>query len=262
MISRDCFNPIIPIVLRAIAIIRPEQLAQLNRIVALREMGMTLDEIRVALDSNINPDQMEQLLLQRQADIEQTLAVQAQQLQQVHHRLQQIRAETQPSPYEIVVKSLPSHPIASIRLIIEHASQIGHYCQTLHPEIHQALAKIGISAEMPTVNLYHMLNISERDIDFEASVTIPKSALGKQTDSRVTLRLLDAAPQAATLLFADSYSQMGSAVMSLLQWIARAGYRVAGTFREVHHASFVNGVQTQTGEPVVELQIPIEKLTP
>ncbi|MEM7115302.1 MAG: MerR family transcriptional regulator [Chloroflexota bacterium] len=236
-----------------------EQLGQLNRIIALRGLGLSLTEIKAALVANISVNQMEEMLLQRQHEIEREITSRQNQLQQVHHRLQQIKNESQLLPYEIVIKSLPAYTIASIRMIVNSRIDAAYYCNALHYEIHEVLAKLGLGTESPTINLYHMATYEETDIDLEACVVVPAKTLGLNTYSRVQIRQLKAVPEAATLLFSGDYSQIDLAIQYMEQWAQREGYRAAGAFREVHHSRMVNDVKTQTGKPVVELQAPIEK---
>lgn len=239
-----------------------EQLGKLNRILVFRGLGLSIAEIKIALIANINVEQMEQMLLQRQTKIEQEIVESKQQLQQVRNRLQQIKEESQLPVYDIVVKSLPSYPIASIRMMVRNIRDVAYYCNALHPEIHKELAQIGVHPKSPTINLYHMPNYSETDIDLEASVVVLAEHLNNPTNSRVKFRLLKEVPKAATLLFSEDYSQIDLAIMSFGQWSAREGYRIADAVREVHYAPMVNTVKSHVGKPVVELQFPIEKIAP
>ncbi|MEM7332519.1 MAG: MerR family transcriptional regulator [Chloroflexota bacterium] len=236
-----------------------EQLGQLNRIIALRGLGLSLAAIKDALIANISVDQMEEMLLQHKDDIEQEIAERQYQLQQVHHRLQQIKNESRLAPYEIIIKPLPAYTVASIRMIVASRVDASYYCNALHYEIHEVLTKLGLIAESPTINLYHMSTYDEIDIDLEACVVVPSKALGINTYSRVQVRQLDAAPVAATLLFSGDYSQINSAIKYMEQWASREAYRPVGAFREVHHSPLVNQVKNHIGKPVVELQVPIEK---
>ncbi|MEM7029118.1 MAG: MerR family transcriptional regulator [Chloroflexota bacterium] len=237
-----------------------EQLGRLNRIIALRGLGLSLEGIKAALIANINTEQMEQMLLQRQVELEHEIALKAEQLQQVHNRLHQIKEESPSTPHEIVVKPLPTYVVASIRMIVKHRSEVSYYCNALHPEIHQALAPIGIKAELPTINLYHNDDLYDKSIDLEACVVVAPEALEETTNTRVQFRQLAGATEAASLLFSEDYSQFEAAILALAQWVELAGYRVAGALREVHHSPMVNKVKSQTGKPVVELQVPIEKI--
>ncbi|MEM7029120.1 MAG: MerR family transcriptional regulator [Chloroflexota bacterium] len=237
-----------------------EQLGKLNRIIALLGLGLSLEGVKAALIANIGVEQMEQMLLQRQTQLKQEIALKEDQLQQVHNRLQQIKEESQIPSFEIVVKSLPAYPIASIRTLVKHSSEVYDTCNALYEEIHHALAHLGVQAEAPTITLYHMHDFRHTDIDIEACVVVSPDALGEITNSRVQFRCLQAVPEAATLLFAEDCDRILESFTSLIQWSAKAGYRVSNATREVHHASAYSAVMTPAGDPVVEYQLPIEKI--
>ncbi|MEM7134220.1 MAG: MerR family transcriptional regulator [Chloroflexota bacterium] len=236
-----------------------EQLGRLNRIIALLGLGLSLEEVKAALVANIDAEQLEQMLVQRQAQLKQEIAQKEDQLLHVHNRLQQIKEESQ-YPFEIVVKSLPAYPIASMRTLVKHSSEVHDTCNALYEEIHHALAHIGVQAESPTITLYHMHEFRHTDIDIEACVVVSPDALGKTTNARVQFNWLPAVPEAATLLFAEDCDRVFESFTSLLQWSAKAGYLVSNATREVHHASAYNTVMTPAGDPVVEYQLPIEKI--
>jgi DNA-binding transcriptional MerR regulator len=109
-----------------------EQLARLNRIVALNGLGLTLQQIADLLgDRNDLPvEQLRGMLILRQAAIAQELEEKQWQLAGVAARLQQIEQEAQPSPYEIVVKSVAPLAVASVRQMVPTMNEVGYYCNT------------------------------------------------------------------------------------------------------------------------------------
>ncbi|MEM7113701.1 MAG: MerR family transcriptional regulator [Chloroflexota bacterium] len=234
-----------------------EQLGRLNRIIALRELGLTLAQVKHALITQITPEQLEQMLLNRQAQIKHEISQKEEQLLQVRDRLKQIKEESHGPSFEIVVKPLPAYPVASLRMVVKHAHEVHESCNALHSEIHQSLKNFHIKTVSPALNLYHMEYYRETDIDIEACVVVTPEAMKKESDSKIQFRWLQEVPQAATMLFSEDCTHASLAFMSLAQWAARAGYRVAGPTREVHHSPLVNMMMTQTGQPIVEFQLPI-----
>ncbi|MEM7801182.1 MAG: helix-turn-helix domain-containing protein, partial [Chloroflexota bacterium] len=188
-----------------------EQLGRLNRIIALRELGLSLDAVKAALIANIDIEQMEEMLCQRQIQIEQEILIKKDQLQQVQYRLNQIKEESRISPYAIVIKPLPAYTIASIRMVVKHKNEVSYYCNALHPEIHRAVAGMGLRAGPPTINLYHMDEMRESNIDLEACVAVPPNAIGIESQTRVKIRRLERVDEAATLLFSEDYSYIETA---------------------------------------------------
>src|SRR5215475_6326058 len=80
------------------------QLPRLHRILALRGLGFSLEQIAEVLDEGLTPEQMRGMLRLRQAQISQQLAEVQSQLVEVEMRLQQIEREEQLSAYDVILK--------------------------------------------------------------------------------------------------------------------------------------------------------------
>ncbi len=92
------------------------QLAELNRILVLKELGFELDQVREILRSNVNPSELRNLLLLRRNDVEQTLALEeSRRLQQIEARIAQLETDGALSADDVVVRAEPAHEILSLR---------------------------------------------------------------------------------------------------------------------------------------------------
>ena len=65
----------------------PNVSSELNRILVLKELGFNLDQVRDILRSKVNPSELRNMLVLRRNDVEQTLALEAQRLQQIETRI-------------------------------------------------------------------------------------------------------------------------------------------------------------------------------
>jgi DNA-binding transcriptional MerR regulator len=96
-----------------------EQLPRLNRILALKDLGLSLEQIADLLQRDLPVDQLRSLLLSKQAELEQQLQAMQTQLRRVEARLKQIEREGQPPQYEVVINSgevqMPSVPLDAPR---------------------------------------------------------------------------------------------------------------------------------------------------
>lgn len=73
-----------------------EQVARLNRIMALKDLGFALDDIWQMVNTDLPAAQMKQMLLQRQLELEAQIAAAQQQLQQIATRIKQVDLERTP----------------------------------------------------------------------------------------------------------------------------------------------------------------------
>src|SRR5512141_669301 len=74
-----------------------EQIARLNRILALKDLGFSLEQIGQLLDEGLSPEQMRGMLILRQSEIRQRVQEEAERLARVESRLRQIEQEEEMS---------------------------------------------------------------------------------------------------------------------------------------------------------------------
>src|SRR6478672_11830122 len=93
------------------------QLPRLHRILALKGLGFSLEQIAKVLAEGLTPEQMRGMLRLRHAQISQQLVDMQSQLVEVEVRLQQIEREEQISTYDILLKHVEPLLIAFVRAI-------------------------------------------------------------------------------------------------------------------------------------------------
>jgi DNA-binding transcriptional MerR regulator len=84
-----------------------EQLPQLNRILALRDLGLSLEQVRQVLQDGLPAEQLRGMLRLKQAELEQHLADEEGRLRRVAARLKQIEQEGDMPTQEVVLKEVP-----------------------------------------------------------------------------------------------------------------------------------------------------------
>ena len=86
-----------------------DQLGDLNRIIALKELGLSLEQIAQIMNDvrPLNADKLRGMLMMKRSEIELTLSEEQARLGRVEARLRQIELEDEPSPYEVLVKPIP-----------------------------------------------------------------------------------------------------------------------------------------------------------
>ncbi|NUM47255.1 MAG: MerR family transcriptional regulator [Anaerolineales bacterium] len=240
-----------------------DQLAQLHRIIALKEMGLTLEQIGDLLKSGeaLHPERLRGMLTLARSQIEREIYENQERLHRVEVRLQQI--EEGPSPYEIVVKPIPAQVIASIREVVPRVQDMNAYCDTLYLELYAGLRSLGITPLQPEITLYHQDEYSETDLDAEFAIAVhPKHLKTPPAHRRIQFRELPAHPTAAALIYEGPFRDMLDAVLSLVKWVAMNGHTFDGPLRELHLSGPAHDADDGDTLPVTELQLPIRKLTP
>src|SRR5512137_2035035 len=95
-----------------------EQLPRLNRILALKDLGLSLDQIGELIKRDLPAEQLRGMLMLKQAEIEQQMQAMQTQLRRVAARLNQIEREGKPPQYEVVIKAVEAETIVSCRRVV------------------------------------------------------------------------------------------------------------------------------------------------
>ena len=156
-----------------------DQLPRLHRIIALKDMGLSLEQINTLLaeGDNLPPSELRGMLRMRQADLARELEAKQMQMAQVEARLRQLEQVGQPSPYEVLVKPLPSQAIASMRQIVPDVCEVGHYCSLIYGRLYNRLHELNITPLSPEITLYHAEEYHETDLDVEMGIAVRQAVL-------------------------------------------------------------------------------------
>jgi len=236
-----------------------DQLLRLNRILALKDLGFSLEEIGHLLAGHLTPDQMRGMLKLRQAEAKQRVQEEAQRLERIEARLRQIEQEDSMSKYDVVIKKVEPIKVASIRDIVPTPPEQGG----LWGELGEYLARHNIKPlEAPCLTLYYDDEFKERDWDLE--VCLPVDMAVPETD-RVKMRILPEVEAMACTLHHGPFVTIGEAYQALGKWIDLNGYRIVGPAREVYlrvaDQSSTSASQTDPNT-VTEIQFPVESASP
>lgn len=234
-----------------------DQLARLHRIIALKELGFSLEQVADLLNRGdaLPVQELRGMLKLRQAEISRELQEKQTQLIGVEARLQQLEQEGRPSPYEIVVRSLEAQTIASIRQIVPHMAQMPYYCQALYEQLYTTLNRHKITPLEAEVTLYH--NDEYRETDLDVEVALPVAPITLAVADELIVRELPGAELAAALIYEGPLRQMEPAILALITYVGTHNHVVAGPLRELHHSGPVHVNGQPVPSAIVELQVPI-----
>jgi effector-binding domain-containing protein len=229
-----------------------DQLPRLNRILALKDLGLSLDQIARLLSDRLSAEQMRGMLRLKQVEAQERVREEQDRLARVEARLRQIEEEGKMPTYEVVVKKVPAQCIASVRGVIPTYSEQGE----LWSELESYLAQNGVRATGPCFTRYHDAEYKERDVDAEVCEPIDANLRGT---ARVKVYDLPVTETMASVVHHGPFNTLTQAYNVLLQWIQQNGYRICGPDREIY---------LEVGEPVrqddpsyvTEIQMPVEKV--
>lgn len=235
-----------------------DQLPRLNRILALKDLGFSLEQIERLLNENVSVPELRGMLLLRQADAEREVEEVQARLARVASRLREIEQEGKPSDYDIVTKSVPPQWIVSTRQTVAHAYEMAGLCWSLHGQMRAWSETQNLKPLLPPapqlLNLYYNTEYTETNLDLEAAVLIaPPAKARKWKDAPFMVRELGGEGLLASGLHRGSMDELMNLVKELLVWVGVNGYDIVGPVRELH-------LVDQSAElPLVEMQVPIRK---
>ncbi|KAF0106477.1 MAG: transcriptional regulator [Anaerolineaceae bacterium] len=232
-----------------------DQLPRLHRILALKDLGFSLEEIGRLLESALSAEQMRGMLKLRQAEIRQTVQEEAERLERVDLWLRQIEQEDSMSKYDVVIKKVEPIKIASVRGVVPTPPQQG----SLWSELEGYLARQRVRPVAPCFSLYHDDEYKEKDWDIEACEPIAGDV---KASERVKVYTLPAVETMACTIHHGPFTTLSEAYNAIAKWIEANGYRTCGPGREIylHVTEQGNGMVNQTDpETVTEIQFPVAK---
>jgi effector-binding domain-containing protein len=228
-----------------------EQLPRLNYIVALKNLGLSLEEIGTLVNNSLTTAQMREVFILKRAELQRRVAEEQQRLDQVEKLLRQIEKEGTMPDYQITIKKLDPQLIASIHQILPTYSDVG----PLYGEIYKHLGKKWVfkPAGQPMM-ICHDEEYKEHDVDVEVAVPIGKKIA--ETD-RIKVYELPGVEEAACTVHKGPYDTIGEAYNALMGWIESNGYEIAGPDRELYFTD-PNKVKDPS-KYVTEVQLPVKK---
>ena len=139
-----------------------DQLARLHRILAMREMGLSLEQIGRALD-HLAPTRLREMLDQQRLALSQRIREEEDRLSRVEARLNLMERRKDNMPeYETVIKDIPPVTVAGIRRTVPTYADVG----ALFAEL---AIRVGMAETAgPPLAIWHDEGYRERDVDGEA----------------------------------------------------------------------------------------------
>lgn len=221
------------------------QIADLHRIVALKELGLSLEEIRSVLHE-CTPEEFTTILRLRRAELEDAVQQSQQRLAAVTYRLHLLESEDTMSTMEFVIKETGPLRIAGTQRTFQSTPLDSSQVSPMFAEAARGVASAGGN---PAVGV-GVYNMREEGI----SLTAGYETSAERIDG-LDLVTLPGATVVSTMHL-GSMTGIGASWHALASWCEDNGYRFDGPCREIYHK--VSDDPTQ-GDWVTELQQPVTR---
>lgn len=230
----------------------PDQLPRLNRILALKDLGFSLEQIARLLDDGLPAMHISELLELRKREISDQMEADKVRLELVEMRLSQIEREGAVPVHDVTVRSIEPVTIASVRDVIPTYDYTGQ----LFGELMGYLMRNRAKFNGPPMGLCHDTEYKEEDVDMEVAMPVDASAIGSD---RIRVYELPAVEIAACLLHKGDYHLLPESYEALMNWIGANDYQIAGTDRQIYLRTFAD--VADPSDCLTEIQFPVVKDT-
>lgn len=232
------------------------QLPRLNRILALKELGLTLEQIATFLENEVSPAELRGMLATRSAQLEQSLQVAQLRLRHIESRIAQIDEIGGIADYDVVVKAVPAAPYLSVRQRCDGMDEAWQLlCEVAESGTRQIRAALRDKLVVVARNDFEG---EQLDLEFGFSLRGPARGDVMLGGDR-TLRAgeLPAVATMATIARSGPAHESHRAFGTVGAWMEANGYAIAGPCREVF-------LEPMTGPPraddvLVEIQFPVQR---
>jgi DNA-binding transcriptional MerR regulator len=213
-----------------------EQLHRLNRILALRDLGLPLTEVRKVVDDEVSLDELRGMLRLRQAEARERITAEAERLARVEARLRQIELEGRVGDYDVVVKPLEHHHVALVHECTTSFgnTNLGPLFGRLFGELYAELDRVGVEPAGPTIALYEDSGEAGAPIKVMAAVPVDDTEI--VTSDRIEIADVPAVPRGATTIHRGSMAHVDEGYQALFRWTEETGEHIDGYSREIYLA--------------------------
>ena len=228
------------------------QLPRLNRILALRDLGLSLEQIARVLDEGVSSEQLRGMLRLKRAELQQHITSEQERLAGSRLDSTAIELEDRMPEYDVVIKRVEPQLVASIRNTLASYPDVGR----LFNEVYAYLALHGVKgSDLIGAAIWH--NDDEyrtSDIDSEAVVFLKQTITNSE---RVKVSKIPAFTM-ASVVHKGAFNKFNLAYEAILHWIEANGYRIVGPIAK---STFIvlSQYARMMKSYVTEIQFPIEK---
>jgi DNA-binding transcriptional MerR regulator len=230
------------------------QLSRLHRILALKELGLTLEQIARLVDEEVSTAEIRGMLILKKAQTEQIVYEEQARLRQIDVRLQQIDTSEQ-SAFDIVLKQVPAQRYLSLREVLPNADAALGIMREL---VQWLPARVGAETLEHFATVIHSETLESDRLDIELGAILSGArpvAATSLNDRVLRVQTLPAIATMATVVRVGGFEQNCRSYGAIGLWVEDNGYRIAGPGREV----LIQPPRADSlDDMVTEIQFPVE----
>ena len=232
-----------------------QQIPELSRILALKDLGLSLDQIKRMIQDDVPVEEIRGMLTLKKIQVEQTVIDEVTRLRHIEARLKQMETGLDIGDYEVILKSIPEMPYLSNRQV---CPDFVHARKTLLEMFQVLPASIDMKKLGPVTAILHddMYSVGDFDIEIGFALNEPEDLVLSLPDGlQMNVRTLPAVETMVTAVQVGLPDESFNCRGILAGWIEANDYMIIGTGREIFHVPPRPGKEAET---VMEIQYPIQ----
>jgi DNA-binding transcriptional MerR regulator len=248
-----------------------EQLPRIHRIMALKEMGLSLEQIGILLEKELSTEEMRGMLRFKQSEIQQEMREAQRQLSMVEFRLRMIEAEINFPELDVVLKRLEPMRYLSFFAAPHTTLEKGlTYRSMVVSTVQKAIAEGVIQHTGVVIDVFHgetiipftSPDIKDKQHEILLGVKDTQEAVKLKGIGQLTIKEEPAVETAATVMLEKSdlkninIAGYAEKATLLRRWAFAHGYKPHDMVRYLSHRGLL-----QTSNPeefIIEAQLPVD----
>jgi len=226
------------------------QLPRLNRILALRDLGFSLEQIEEVL-RGLTLDHLRGMLQRRHAEVEHHIAQERARLARIATRLRHMESEDTMATSDVVLKTVPSLLVAARRVTIPTNDQVPAYLGPAFTQASAHLKQHGAQATGPCLAIWHQA--ADVYTDETADAAIP---IDRRIPSTAQVQVYELPQQqVAAIVHSGAFEDFTHGHTAILSWVEANGYQITGPYREI----YIQQAAGTQAESTTEIQYPVDR---
>lgn len=235
------------------------QLVTVNKLLALKDAGFSLDEIAKILNNNLSNSVLLEMLEIKALSLENELKSKRERLERLHTNIFLIKNGGVPVMNEISIKKVEPIFAASIRKSFSK-DRFDEELEIMWSDVNRHIDEKGGRRTIPCMMIYYTgwvdlvnwTDTGEQPLDVEVVEPMIRPIEGNKI---VRVYELPAVQKMACIVHKGPFTSISKTNEMLYDWIKNNGYIAVGTLREIYHKG--EWATDNPDEYITELQVPL-----
>ena len=211
-----------------------DQLPRVHSIMALKELGLSLEQIGLMLNNDVSVEQIRGMLRLKHAESQQRMREEQERLQRIEFRLHMIDIEGQMPELDVVIKEIPALYALTLRRSMQPQDMV-----PFGLEVEDAIAKhdFKLTGPVAEIRFEEEFRPVHQDVEFVWPVsTSHTESIPLATFGTLQPRQIDGLPMVASYMIRGvSPTHFAGTIPLFQRWIVDNGYRLCPSHRVVFH---------------------------